>query len=1165
MVKWTTEQSNAITANGGAVLVSAAAGSGKTAVLVERVIQMITDKDNFVSADQLLIATFSNAAASEMRQRIEKRLDNLITEHPEIGHYRRQKILLNSASISTIHSFCLSLVREHFDSLDIMPDFRVADQSELQLLKNQTAEEVIEEYYDSENPIFFDLVELISDSRDDKKLIDTVLTLYEFIMSHPFPQQWLDGKLDMYNSDISPQKSEWGQILLNYAAEALEYGLTSCSEALDIIHEFEDMTKAYEPTFLELNTRLSFLLETVQNGNWDKFVSTLQKIENPKLGRLSGDSPEKTKVQSIKSKIQNKIIKELKEKLFIATESEYKDDIIFMRDKIEVLFDLVKDFIYKFGENKRERNMVDFSDLEHMALSLLIEDDDANGYKKTVLANQISQKYYSVLVDEYQDTNEVQDLIFRCVSKDEENLFMVGDVKQSIYAFRQAMPEIFIERRKKSVPYDGINFPASIVLDKNFRSRSGICGGINAIFKKTMTADVGGVDYLDGEELVAGADYPKTDLPSTNVVIVDASSGTTNSRVLEAKEIASKIASMIDNGFLIYDRDTGGMRPCVYSDFCILLRAKTNTEIYEKELDSSGIPVWSDFSKNFFGSKEILFLLSFLSVIDNPLSDVDICSAMMSPIFGFTADDMSKLAVEYKNLPLYIAVTNASRDGDEKCAYFLSILDELRTYAAVSSVSDVIRKIFDLTSFDLKVSVMSGGEHRMSNLNMIIKQSEEYESSGYRGLSGFVRFMKRLMESGLDIPRNMTLPGNENVVKIMTIHRSKGLEFPICFVADCSKGFNLQDLKSNTLLHSKLGFSCKYRNPENLHQYSTIPQEAIKLEIKRDNLSEEMRVLYVALTRAKEYLFMMCTMKNPEKKIVDLINSSEKSTLSPFLIRSASSYADWILMSVLNLPESNAIRAEMGLPMLLADLQNDIQIEYVVPDEKQDEQKINHLIFKSKSDKNFMSKLEDRCRYIYPNIPETLQPTKMAVSDIASKLSSERDNILLKRPKFLYKSGLSPAEVGNAHHLFMQFADYQKAFDDPKNETERMVAMGYLRREEGDVIRMSMLQKFFHGSLAKRIFDSDRVFRELKFIIGADGNDDQNQTMIQGVADCIFFEGDEFVIVDYKTDYVDDAQILKDRYTAQLEIYKTALEQSFKAKAKELVIYSFWLGHEIVL
>ena len=1162
--KWTVEQNDAIHAHGGTVLVSAAAGSGKTAVLVERVIQMITNAQNPVPADRLLIATFSNAAAAEMRQRIDKKLDSLISEHPEISYYRKQKILLGSASISTVHSFCLGLVREHFHKLNILPDFRIGDESELQLIKNQTAEEVIESYYDTENPIFYDLVELISSGRDDKKLIETMLTLYEFVQSHPFPHEWLDEKFGMYNSEIPPQSSPWGKIMLKYAHEALEYAMTSCNDALGIIREFEDMTKAYEKAFMELWSILQNLMEIVEVGDWNRLVKTLQNIKNPKLKPLSGDSPEKSQVKSIKEYIQKKVIGELRDKVFIASEEEYKQDIELLKEQIKLLFEMVSDFMRQFGENKKERNLVDFSDLEHMTLSLLVQKNEDGSYSKTDFASQVAEKYHSVLVDEYQDTNEVQDLIFKCVSVGEENLFMVGDVKQSIYAFRQAMPEIFINRRKKSSSYDGEHFPATIVLDKNFRSRDGICEGINSIFEKIMSDDVGGVNYRLNEQLVPGAEYPSCDSPSTNVVIVNVSADNVNPRILEAQQIGEKISSMVDGGFMVFDKDTKIMRPCTYSDFCILMRAKTHTELYERELRAFGIPVWSDFSKNFFGSKEILFLLSFLSVIDNPLSDVDICSAMMSPIFGFTPDHMAMLSIK-KKTSVYVAVLDAVKNGDEKCAHFLNILTQLRTFATVSSVSEIIEKISELTSFDLKVSVMNGGETRLSNLNMIIKQAEEYENSGYRGLSGFVRFMKHLMDDKLDIPRSMTMPGSENVVKIMTIHRSKGLEFPICFLADCSKKFNLGQLSENTLLHSELGFSCKYRNPDTLLQYSTIPHEALKLEMKRDSLSEEIRVLYVALTRAREHLFMMCSIKNPERKIGSIVGNTGKASLNPFVVRSANSYSDWILMSVMDLEESNQLRSELGLPTIIAEPSGFIGIEYIVPEEKQGEENITELSFTEKPDQDFLTELEQRCAYVYPNIEQTFVPTKLAVSDIAAELSSEHDNIILRRPKFKYRAGLSPAEVGNAHHTFMQFANYNKARQNPEEEVARMVAMGYLRSEEGKAIKIPLLDNFFHGSLGQRMFASDKIFRELKFIIGRDDSIHENQTMIQGVADCVFFEGDEFIIVDYKTDYVSDGQVLKDRYSAQLEIYKNALEQSFGARAKELLIYSFSLSREIVL
>jgi len=1161
--QWMPEQLDAIRGRGGDILVSAAAGSGKTSVLVERIITQIVDPAHPTPADRFLVATFSNAAASEMRERIEERLGELIASDPGNMALRRQKILLGKASIGTVHSFCMRLVREYFHQLDIAPDFRIGDESELNVIKAQSIEEALEDFYGSGDQDFYALVELLSGGRDDRKLVQTAFNLYEFIRSHPFPKAWMDEKLAMYDPEIPIGSSPWGEVILAYAADALCHCGQICSQALRIIQSDDKMAEAYEAQFAQVLHQLEEMRRAVMEGDWDGAKAAIGGFVFPRLNALRGykDSPQKRQVQGIQSNIKD-IVKGLNTKQFIATAAQCRDDIIYLRPKIEALFALTQYFSERYQAHKTERNLVDFSDLEHLTLALMVNRDNRGVAVPTKIAGEVAGRFDAVLVDEYQDTNEVQDLIFRTVSQNKANLFMVGDVKQSIYRFRQAMPEIFIRRRQQAQPFDGEHFPANIMLGKNFRSRKHICAGINAIFGKLMSPEVGGVSYPE-EALTPGADYPEQTGPSVHVMMVDASADEgTQACAQEAARIAEKINQMVEDELPVTDPDHGQLRPCTYRDFCILLRAKTHTAVFERELAARSVPVWSDFSKKFFTSKEVLYIVSLLQAVDNPLLDIEMTAAMMSPMFAFTADEMAVLHIRYGG-GVYLAAGKAAEEGDQKCKAFLDTLGELRAFAVTSTVDLLIQKIFEITGIDLVAAAMQGGEQRAANLNMLVKQARDYEAGGYRGLSGFNRLMSRLMEGNQDVSRDLSLPDSENVVKIMTMHRSKGLEFPICFVADCSKRFNTQDLNGATLLHSGLGFSCKYRDLETLQQYSTIPHEALKLEVKREALSEEMRILYVALTRAKEHLFISVAEKNIQRKLSEAAGMVSPSLpAAPFMVQGARSYSDWIFLAVVHHPACNGLREACGLPEVTVINDSSMEVFIASPiNNFANAEEPQGLV--SKPDKELLYRLRERSSFTYPDQPLTQTPTKLAVSDLAKQDGG--GPAVLKRPKFMYEKGLSPVERGNAHHKFMQFADYGKARDNPQNEVARLVGLEHLTREEGDAIRIDNLRRFFHGELAGRIFQSPRVLRELKFIVAYGEECQGQQTMVQGVADCVFYEDDQLVIVDYKTDYVESAGELVARYGIQLSIYEKALAESLGVSIKELVIYSFSLGEAIDL
>ncbi|MDR2654467.1 MAG: helicase-exonuclease AddAB subunit AddA [Oscillospiraceae bacterium] len=1160
--EWTKAQSDAIYAEGGALLVSAAAGSGKTSVLVARVLRLLTGEKP-IPADRLLIATFSNAAASEMRSKIENELAELIQKQPGDMSLKKQKMLLNRASIGTVHAFCLKLAREYFHKLDIPPDFRIGEEGELSVLKSQSVRDAVEEFYESGNPDFLALVELMSGGRDDSGLIRVIYSLYDFISSSPFPEKWLKEKLALYDSP-APEDSPWGKVLLDYAKGALSYGRALCRRALDVVNEDENMVRACSKQFQDALYQLESLLISVDAGEWDMIVHKLENFKIPRMGVLRGygDSREKAFIESVKKTLKTEIAEKLKNGAFSAARADFAEDMDYLRPKIKALFDLTAAFAQKFRQSKLDKNILDFSDLEHGAVRLLADEETL---EKTDAAREISRRFDAVMVDEYQDTNEIQDLIFRNISQDGgKNLFMVGDVKQSIYRFRQAMPEIFIRRRKSSAKYDGGTFPAYISLGSNFRSRRGICEGINAIFSRLMSSALGGIDYNSEEKLIPAASFFDERKRETEIMIISAPEEDDgfDSHAREAQAIAERIGEMHDSGFEV--AGDNGPRPCGYGDFCLLLRSRKLMPVFEKALAENGLPVWSDAGNSFFGSKEILYMLSLLKAIDNPLSDIEVCAAMMSPMFGFTPDEMAALRLG-GGVGIYLSARRGAEAGDEKCGVFTACLDKLRTFAVTSTTERLIQKALDLTGFDLKVSAMKNGAQRLANLNMLIRQAGGYESAGYRGLSGFNRLMDRMREENIDSAHSASVAPPENAVKIMTIHRSKGLEFPVCFVADCGRRFNLTDLNANTLCHPELGFASKRRDSLG-RQFSTAPFEAARLELKRDALSEEMRILYVALTRAKEKLFVSFSCDKPKEKILEFDGKfGSERVIPPFAAGNMLSCADWLMAVAARHPAAGEIRGDCGLAAAgpLAE-EDDASTKFtiVAPSSSEKNAPAENPVFVSPPDLELLEKLEKLSVYKYP-AEYSKKPSKLAVSDIAKEKS-----FLLKRPKFMYSNGLSPAEKGQAHHKFMQFADYEKARQNPKEEIARLCSLNHITEEEAAAISPAKLRRLFKSKLMKRIFSSPKVMREIKFITAlADCDDiaDENKTMLQGVADCVFLEEGELVIVDYKTDWVENSDILRSRYSSQLEIYAKALEESFQTSIKELVLYSFALDEEILL
>lgn len=1170
---WTESQRWAISARNGSLLVSAAAGSGKTAVLVQRVIERLTDPYKPCDADRLLIVTFTNAAAAEMKERISAAIGALLQEDPANAQLQRQQILLNRAHISTIHSFCNELVRENFYKLDISPDFRISDSAEMTLLRQEAMDAVMEELYAKEGGNFAMLSDAFSFGWNDRRLMETIETLYDFIRSHPFPERWLDEKEAMYWEDLPVGETLWGSTILDYAQSAVDYMVTLTQNSLSVMEEDEKISAAYQEAFLQDLSSLQELKTRIASKDWDRIAAGIQGFGFAKLKALRGynDDPLKLRVSGSRDGVKA-VFKKLSA-LFSQDEAKCRQDIKQLAPIVAELFGAVKLFSRKLEEKKQQKRLADFGDLEHWALKLLVRPVE-NGWQRTEDAQLLAENFDEVMVDEYQDTNEAQDMIFRAISREEQNLFMVGDVKQSIYRFRQAMPEIFLRRKASYQPYDPHKeaYPAKVVLDKNFRSRHGVTDGVNFVFRQIMSTEMGEMEYTREEELVPGASYPERDEGDTELHILTLPKGG-DMDVEEAAYIGNLIASMVRRGEPV--QDGGKQRPATYRDFCVLIRnANAHGGVYAAKLREMGIPAWSDTAGTFFGTPEVSVALSYLRVIDNPVQDIPLLSVLVSPIWGFTPDDLAQIRLARKEDSYYFALKDAAEIPGalgERCQAFLDQTEAFRRLAATLPADRLLQRLYEATGYPAMVQTMRQGDLRLNNLRLLMKYARDYEGSGCQGLSGFIRFIDRLQEQDSDLVPAAALSESANVVRVMSIHKSKGLEFPVCILANTARQFNKR--KDDILLHPVLGLGMKLRDETRTVQYDTMPREAVSLEIERGGMSEELRVLYVAMTRAKEKLIMLTSLDDPLKTLGKLgAQLTDAKAVSPYVVRSAASFSDWILSCALRHPSGGELREKAGvLPgIMLTEGENwKILLDPVL--ERREEEAQRGEAKPAEIDRELTSLLKERFSFVYPGEELKSVPAKVAASELAGR-ENEKEYAAMSRPAFLSGQTMTPAERGTALHLYMQFADYRLAKEDPEKQLQFLLKKGFLTREQADAVHLKKIRQFFHSGLYRRMEQSESVQREIRFTVELPakevnpeltGDNGQEPVVLQGAVDCVFQEGGGLILVDYKTDYVKEEGELSARYRRQLSLYALALKQTTGLEVKEQYLYSFALGKEV--
>ena len=1172
---WTKEQQDAIDSRQGTVLVSAAAGSGKTAVLVERVIRRLTDKENPCSTDNLLIVTFTKAATAQMKERIGTAILKKLADNPTDSHLRRQYMMLPFAKICTIDAFCGDLVRENFHELSISPDYSVLDNENVKIMKNEAVDTVLSRQYDKKDKTFFELSDLVSTGSSDNNLSELIKKLYEISMSYPFPEDFLDSLLQEYkNTDIN--SSKFGEIIKDYLFDMLDYCIDESESLLNAIETEDELQKAYAPA-IESDIELCKSMKETLKTDWDSALLNFEKPNFKTLGRAPKgyDSENKRLTKTVRDKVKALIKKSAE--IMCITAQEHKEDMDTLIKPIEKLIELVKEFGTEYSNMKRMQNSADFSDVLHWALDLLIK-KDGDKLTKTKLSNELSTRYAEILVDEYQDINEAQDMIFKAVSRNEENLFMVGDVKQSIYRFRQAMPEIFLRRRAAMKDYEDGNYPARILLSKNFRSRKGVTSAVNYIFRQIMSPSSGELLYDDSEALCPAADYPERDIPDAELHIVDVTNTQDSPVRAQAKYVARYIKNAVENKMQI--TKGGELKDAQYGDFCILLRsAKNVSEEFAQALNNEHIPAFSPSTGGFFEAPEISFALSLLKVLDNPVQDIPLAAVMMSPVFGFSADEIAQFRAsrkEYKKEhgrePLYMSV-KAQEEENPKVKKFFKRLTELRRLSLTLSTGELVRRVVDETGFLAIAGAMTDGERRKLNLELLSDYANKYEAAGNLGLSGFIRFIDKIARTDSDLASASRPSEDANVVRIMTVHQSKGLEFPICILADMQHKFNERDNNSSVIINSYAGIGIKRRAKDNVSLYDTAGRQAAKIMSEKMGRSEEMRVLYVALTRAKENLVMVTSMSNPEKKLSTLgAFAGCKNKISPFAVMSMNSFSDWVISALIRHPNAAELRKATDINIDVHTSKIDsFTLKTVISTPPEDNLQEETKMRDESVDEELLKELEEKLNYKDPKEKLSGVPAKRAASHSA-QTGIDRTYFASQRPAFMGKGGLTPAQRGTATHKFMQFSNYEEASKDASKELKRLVDMGFLSELEGEGVNLSAIKKFFNSALYKRMSQSQNVMREKKFTIlmpvsvfDPDIEDElgNEKTVVQGIADCAFIENNELIIVDYKTDMNVNEDELLNRYKGQLDIYKRALGECLNMKVKETLIYSFYLGKTV--
>ncbi len=1205
-MNFTYEQTMAINKRNCNLLVSAGAGSGKTAVLVERIINKVL-KEN-IDITKILVVTFTNAAASEMKERVLNKLYDILDNEPDNILLQSQISNLNKANIMTIHSFCLDVIRNYYYQIDIDPNFKIANDIDNELMKYEIIEEMFEKQYENLDEEFLNLTQMYDSKNDQDNLRDVILDIYRYVINTPFPQKSINELIDELKQDnsIDFEQTVWGKYAISKIIDNINIAINEYDKILDLVEGLDKQTDF----FLERKQEMINLLN-IQNLKWDEIVNLLNNISFP---RRQSKEIEKETSQIIGiywDNIKN-IFKQIDFK--INTDTIMKQQQINKKENIYLL-NMVNEFYTLFSNKKKESNILDFNDLEHYCLQILLNDE-----KPSDVALEYRNKFEEILIDEYQDSNYIQEYILNIISKVDEgipNIFMVGDVKQSIYKFRGAKPEIFLGKYYTYNECEDINQDEQylkINLYKNFRSRNQILDFTNYIFSNIMSKQIGEIEYNKNEFLNCGAQYEILDNVNNKVEIdiidVNNENEINNEYELdnenqldniqdediisedieyEAKFIVNKINEMINNKFQVLDKKTGKYRDVRYSDIVILLRStKGISQVYNEIFKQNGISLFVDNSTGYLDEIEVQTVINMLKIIDNPYQDIPLVSVLKSPFGNFTDDELIEIRNIDKTSYFYICMQkmHINQDSDlcKKVSNFISKINDYQDKSKYLKVSKLIWNIYEDTSYLLYMKKEKNYENKKANLMLLFERAKQFEQSSFKGLFNFINFIEKIEHNKQDLGTATIIGENDNVVRLFSIHKSKGLEFPVVFLSNINKKFNYKDLYKNILLHQDFGLCSQIIDLDKRIKYPSIYKKILQDKLKYETISEEMRILYVALTRAKEKLILTGISKNTD-------NDLEK--IKYLFIKDLNSYMKMICY----------ILANKGYDKNIVDFNivnsNEIVIENnEVVDVIQSNDKLDNEF-----DKN---KYTDICdcfnkKYVYDYL--TKIPHKISVSELKRKFNDQEDNIVNIYqdeiiPTFMKQqegsndeseivnknkknNNLSPLEIGNLYHYIFQKLDFTKEYSvkDIQNEINKIAIDFNISNDNIKVIDINKIHRFVTSNLYERARNSNKIYKEEAFLLQVQikelleyfkiedidiNNISQDETvLLQGIIDMFFYEDNEIVLVDYKTDKVNNTQIIKNRYEKQLEYYEKALTSITNKKVKGKYIFLVETGQVV--
>ena len=1237
-VSWTEEQRRVIDTRNCNILVSAAAGSGKTAVLVERILQLITDQQHPIDIDQLLIVTFTRAAAGEMKERIRQAIEKQLETDRENEHLQRQSILVHHAQITTIDSFCSYVVKNYFHLIDLDPSFRMGDEGEMRLLQADVAEQVMEEAYACEgNQEFTDFVDGFSSGKTDTKIVDLMLKLYQFSMSYPYPGEWLESCRQAYEIQNTEEleQAPWMQCIKAEIKKEIKEAAELLAQAVEICRQPDG------PGFyLELlESEHAGASQALKAETFSQWKTCLDKMEFKRLP--PGKKAEKEQVSEQQQKLAKDLrsqakdlISEIQSKYFQETPEEIIEHLQKAGKPVGVLVNLTMRFMNLYQEKKKEKNILDFADLEHYALEILVEHRE-DGDCRTDAARELAEQFKEIMIDEYQDSNLVQEKLLTAVSGIEDgiyNIFMVGDVKQSIYRFRLARPDLFMEKFR-TYPLTPGDKKLRIDLHKNFRSRGEVLESVNYLFYQIMGEDLGGVEYDEDAALYPAREFPPMEQtePAAEVLLLEADDqvwkekeDSQTERELEARMTALRIRELMEHQQIL-DKETETYRPARYSDITILLRTMSGwAETFKKILNSCGIPASVTTKTGYFSAPEIVTVLDYLRILDNPLQDIPLAGAMRGMPDGFHFQELAEIKIlgqEAEKASLFEAVLLAEQLDSplgEKVRKFLSVYRKLRDKVPYTPMHELIWDFFDATGFLFYQQAFVSGEQKKANLLMLVEKARSYESSSYRGLFNFIRYIENLNKYQVDFGEANILSEQEDTVRIMSIHGSKGLEFPIVFVAGMGKQMNFQDARESIVLHPDLGIGAPYVDETFRIRTRTIIQRAVQQEITLESLGEELRILYVALTRAKEKLILTGAVSKLKETLqcFEMLKRQERQKLSYEMRMKGKSYLDWILTALARHKAMKSLYQSFDSSVYPLNPwyegPGDFMLRIVSPLELvQEETKLRteEMIKKGELllwdceqvyDRELREHLQESFSYDYPYKDQAEIPSKLTVSEVKrmqepvdeestflykdteenapdAEETQERESYI---PAFMREEEvvLEGAERGTAYHRVLECLDYTclESLDHIKEQLDTMVSKGRLTSRMREAVQDREIYKFGKSSLGQRMKAASMqgaLYREQPFVMSVPANqiqeryDSGEEILMQGMIDAYFEEDGELVLVDYKTDKVWNRkpETLVEKYQVQLQYYKEALERLTQKKVKEVYLYSLYLGREILV